>query len=108
MRRREFITLLGSTTAWPLAARAQQRTNPVIGFMSNIPAESYTELMPAFAQGLKESGFVEGQNVAFAYHWTKNEHDLPTLAAELIRREPALIVGLGGMAGRLCKPQRRP
>ena len=104
VKRREFITLLGgAVVCWPLAARGQQPAMPVIGFLSNIPPESYSRLMPAFSQGLKETGFVEGQNVAFDYHWTHSEHDLPTLAIEVItRNKPALILAVGGTASALA------
>jgi putative ABC transport system substrate-binding protein len=103
MRRREFITLfVGAATAWPFAARTQQPAMPMIGFLSNIPPESYSRLIPAFGQGLKETGFVESQNVAFDYHWTHFEHDLPALAAEIVARKPALILGVGGTASALA------
>ena len=103
MRRREFIALIGSSAAaWPLAASAQEQAMPVIGFLSNIPPENYVSLMPAFSQGLKETGYVEGQNVAFDYHWTNSEHDLPALAAEMVTRKPAVILGVGGTASALA------
>jgi putative tryptophan/tyrosine transport system substrate-binding protein len=102
MRRREFITLLGGAAAWPLAARAQQPAMPVIGFLSNIPPESYARVMPSFRQGLKETGFVEGQNVAFDYHWTSSEHDLPALAAAMVTRKPTVILAWGGTASTLA------
>jgi putative ABC transport system substrate-binding protein len=102
VKRREFITLLGSAAAWPLGARAQQPAMPTIGFLSNIPPESYTRLMPAFRQGLKESEFVEGQNVAFDYQWTNSEHDLPALATAMVTRKPAVILAVGGTASALA------
>src|ERR1700730_2604792 len=103
MKRRVFISLLGSAAAWPVAARAQQPAMPVIGFLSNIPPESYGRLMPAFGQGLKETGFVEGQNVTFDYHWTHSEHDLPALAVEIVTcHKPALILAAGGSASALA------
>jgi putative ABC transport system substrate-binding protein len=103
MKRRAFVALLGgATAAWPLAARAQQSAMPVIRFLSNIPPESYSRLMPAFSQGLKETGFVERQNVAFDYHWTNSERDLPALAAEVVARKPAVILGVGGTASALA------
>jgi putative ABC transport system substrate-binding protein len=102
LQRRELIALLGGVAAWPRTTRAQQAIAPVIGFLSNIPRESYARLMPAFDQGLKESGFVEGQNVAFDYHWTASERDLPDLAAAIVARKPAVIVGVGGTASALA------
>jgi putative ABC transport system substrate-binding protein len=102
VKRREFFKLLGTAAAWPLSARAQQAAMPVIGFLSNIPPESYTRLMPAFGQGLKENGFVEGQNVAFDYHWTGSERDLPVLATEIVALKPAVILGVGGTASALA------
>ena len=96
LKRRELITLLGGATTLSFAASAQQPAMPVIDFPSNIPRESYARLMPAFGQGLRESGFVEGQNVTFEYHWTASERDLPALAAAIVARKPAMIVGVGG------------
>jgi putative tryptophan/tyrosine transport system substrate-binding protein len=89
MRRREFITLLGSTAAtWPLATRAQQPVMPVVGFL---PSRSY--YMTAFRQGLKEAGFVESQDVAIEYRSAEDQTRLPLLVADLLRRQVAVIVG---------------
>src|SRR5262249_22896710 len=98
MRRRDFITLLGAAgVAWPLAANAQQPI-PVVGFLSGASPDAYpaTAYLAAFRQGLKESGFVEGQNVAVEYHWAEEQYDrLPVLASYLVRRQVAVIAAGG-------------
>jgi putative ABC transport system substrate-binding protein len=97
MRRREFITLVGgATVAWPLVARAQQPAMPVVAFLRNTAATGYNPAVTGFVRGLKEAGFVDGQNVAIEYRWADNQNDrLPALAADLIRRRVTVIVAAG-------------
>jgi putative tryptophan/tyrosine transport system substrate-binding protein len=96
MRRRQFIAGLGSAAAWPLVAGAQQRAMPLIGFLSAESAEGYTKFTVPFLRGLKETGYVEGQNVAVEYLGAKNQRDrLQFLAADLVRRRVAVIVAAG-------------
>lgn len=99
MRRRELITLLGSATvAWSFPVRAQQQTMPVIGFLTGASPGSYAPNLAAFRQGLSETGYVEGQNVAIEYRWAEGSYDrLPALAADLVARKVDVIVASGGI-----------
>lgn len=108
MRRREFITLVGGTAAaWPLAGRAQQMAEPVVGFLSARSAEDSVRVLAAFRQGLAETGYVEGRNVVIEFSWAQGQYDrLPALATELVRRRVAVLATVGGQQSARAAKQR--
>jgi len=104
MRRRAFIAYVGAAAAWPLAARAQQKTMPVVGFLCSGTPESDAFRVAAIRQGLKDSGYVDGHNAAFEYRWAEDNYGrLPLLATELVRREVSVIVLFGNASAVAAK-----
>src|SRR5215831_15158953 len=96
LRRREFIAAFGGAAAWPFAARAQQRAMPVVGFLLNDSPATSTNRLLAFHEGLREAGYVGGDNVAILYRWAEAHPDrLPALAADLVRRRVAVLASFG-------------
>src|SRR5262245_37834993 len=97
IRRRDLITMLGGAAAWPLAARAQQPTMPVVGWLGSTPAAAQAHFAATFRQGLAEEGYTDGRNVAIEYRWAEGEYDrLPALAADLVSRKVSVITTAGG------------
>jgi putative tryptophan/tyrosine transport system substrate-binding protein len=104
MRRREFITLLGSAAAWPLEARAQQSAMPVIGYLGTASAGSTRTDLAGFHQGLARAGFVEGRDVVIEYRWAEGRYDrLPALATELVAQQVAVLIVTSNAAGLAAK-----
>src|SRR5437588_4167758 len=96
MRRREFVAGLAGATCWPLVARAQQPTMPVIGFLNSASPGPYARNVTAFRHGMKEIDYVEGQNVVIEFRWAESQYDrLPALAVDLVRRQVAVIAAMG-------------
>jgi putative ABC transport system substrate-binding protein len=109
VKRREFITLLGgAAAAWPLAARAQQAVVPEIGFLHGASPVAWTDQLRGFHRGLKDAGFVEGENVAIVYRWAEGQYDrLPALVADLTRRQVTVLVAITTLGDLRRRRQRR-
>src|SRR5262245_1399014 len=103
-KRREFITLVGGATAWPVAARTQQAAVPIVGMLNAGSSEGYDQSHAVFRQSLKDAGYAEGRNVTLELHWANNQYDrLASLAADLVRRRVAVIVAITTPAARAAK-----
>src|SRR5215213_9052710 len=99
MRRREFIVLAGGAAVWPVLTHAQQAMIPVIGFLNSQSLDQNADRLRGLRQGLKDSGYVETENLSIEYRWADNQpNQLPTLAADLVRRRVAVIAAVGGNA----------
>ena len=103
MKRRSFIALIGAVAAWPFSSRAQQKATPVIGLLGANSPDVYMDRLLAFHRGLKQTGYVEGQNIAIEYRWAEGRNDqLPLLAADLARQQVSVIVALGSTPAALA------
>lgn len=103
MRRRDFLRLIGGLAIWPLPTRAQQAGVPVIGILLAVSEKGFEQRIRAFRQGLRDGGYLEGRNVAIEYRWGENQqHRLPALAADLIQKNVAALVALGGPSSALA------
>ena len=97
MKRRQFMTLLGGAAAWPMAARAQQPAMPVVGFLGISAPDTIGDRLRAFRLGLKEAGYIDGENLAIDYRWTENQFDrFPELATDFVRKRVAVITTIAG------------
>ena len=98
MRRRTFIAGIGSAAAWPVVARAQQSARPMVGFLNTQSPDGFGQYAAAFRQGLKDVGFIEGENYVVEYRWGEGHYDrLPSLVAQLLEKRPTVIAATGGI-----------